>query len=243
MKNKSLEIVITSLDALDDDDIVDVSAYPVLEPFTAAFPDGFFKNKSLTKVELVSVLQGVALAVYTNRTLPVRCRGCDCPIRHVCPLDKGGIAPVDSECALERISMVEWRQQYLHSLKIDPNDKVQSEMVDELVEIDIFNKYRFPAILSENITGFQEQVDTFSERTGTIIQSRKELSKAFDAKMAMARRREVILRELVATPMQIAKFKPGKKKDAASDMKELTNKAEAAYEVIEDDTKSSEKAG
>jgi len=233
-RNKSLTVILTSLEKLDEDDIVDVSAHPALTPFISMFPKKFFDDFTLTKSELVTILDGVVLTVHTNRTLPIVCEGAKCPNKHICPLDKGGIAPMGHECVIERMSMIEWRRQYIESLEIDPNDKIQSEMVDELVEIDIFNKFRFPVILSMNLEGFHENVDTYSEKTGSLIQSRKEVSKAFEAKMAMARRREVILRELLATPMQKVKYKVGKRKDDATDLMDITAKAEVLIETIDD---------
>jgi len=234
-KNSSLDSVVNSLEALDDNDIVDMSAYPSLTVFTKMFPEKFFDNLTLTKAELVAILEGVALTVHTNRTLPIICLGCECPNKHICPLDKGGIAPLGNECPIERISMIEWRHQYIKSLGIDINDKIQSEMVDELVEIDIFNKFRFPAILSKSLVGFQEDVNTYSDKTGSLIQSRKEVSKAFEAKMAMARRREIILKELLATPMQKVKHKINKAHDLATDIMDLTAKAEVTIETIDNE--------
>lgn len=235
---KSLTLVAEDLDALGDDDIVDLAAYPALIPFISVFPENFFKGITLTKAQLLKVLEETALVVCTNRTLPVLCRGAECPIRHMCSLDMNGIAPVGHMCAIERMSMVTWRREYIESLGVNTKDKVQMGLVDELVEIDIFNKYRFPAVLSENMTSFQEKVETFSDRTGALVQSRKEVSKAFEAKMAMSRRREVILRELIATPMHKAKLKRGKKRDPATELSNIADKAQVAIEDVDDNESS-----
>lgn len=211
---------------------IDPEKFPELVRFSSLFPPGFFLGREISKSELIKVVVGLSEAIHNNRTLPVVCRGPECPIRHICPIENMGIAPVDHECAVERASMIEWKLQYMATLNIDPTNKILMGMIDELVEIDIFNKYRFPAILSENMTAFEERVDTFSERTGALIQRRKEVSKAFEAKMAMAKRREELLKELIATPRQKAKYIKTRIKDPATEAMDITNKAEIAMDDL-----------
>lgn len=208
--------LIKILSTVKDDDVVDIVGLPGLDFLKSVFPIDFFKDVKLTKAQLVSLCKDIGVSVTTNRTLPIICTGVKCAIRNSCPFDKLGIAPVGKECALELVSMQTWRAQYLQTLEVDVNDKVQMDLIDELVEIEIFNKYRFPAILNTNIDGFQETIHRYSDKTGALVEARNEVSKAFLAKMAMNKRKEAILKELLATPKQKVQYKKGKKTDAAS---------------------------
>lgn len=221
-----------ALEGLKDDDVVDIESTPALWALRSVFPPGFFKEITLTKKQILELSKDVAFTVNTNRTLPIICTGVDCTIRHSCPFDKIGIAPVGKECALEVSSMMVWRDQYITSLALDVNDKVVMDMVDELVEIEIFNKYRFPAILSGNIDGFQETIYRYSDKTGALVEKRNEVSKAFLAKMAMNKRKEAILKELLATPKQKVQYKRGKRSDMSSTLADAQAAAAIALKEI-----------
>lgn len=211
------------LEAYTEDEEIRFSDIPELIIFKELLPDQY-EELAMTKGQIFALLENITSTVQNNRTLPIKCTGPECKIRHICPFDMMGIAPVGKECALERVSMDQWRAEYVQSMKIDYRDKVQMSLVDELVEIDIFNKYRFPAILSENVTAFQEKVNRFSDRNGQLIESRKEVAKAFEAKMMMAKRREVIMRELLATPKQKAQHKLLKTHDPSKEYADLSHK-------------------
>jgi len=220
------------LEAVPDDSIVDVESIPALGHLRSVFPPGFFKNVQLTKKQILDLSKDVVVTINTNKTLPIICTGAKCTIRHSCPFDKLGIAPVDNECALEVSSMLVWREQYITSLALDVNDKVVMDLVDELVEIEIFNRYRFPAILNSNIDGFQETIYRYSDKTGALVEKRNEVSKALLAKMAMSKRKEAILKELLATPKQKVQYKRGKKSDMSSTLADAQAAAAIALKEI-----------
>jgi len=222
------DAIFSAISALPGDVPISITDIKELAHLSKYFPTGFLGDNKLLPDQIKTVLEGLVSSISEHRTLPLRCTGSKCAIRHICPFEAMGIAPVGQECALERISMDQWKTDYIISLNINARDKIAMGLIDELVEIDIFNKYRFPAVLSENISSFQEEVTRYSDRTGAVVEKRKEVSKAFEAKMLMAKRREVIMKELMATPREKSRIPGRKKNDISSEVQDIMEKAEDA---------------
>jgi len=207
------------------------------------FPEDYFDNYMIPKEnqkKLLSQLDNITNSLYGG--IPIICAGPKCEMRHICPFDKQGIAPVGYSCPLERIFLEKTIREYIQSESLNMNNKDEMEKARELAECDLYIKFRTPAILSKKATAFQELSKRYHPETGQLIEEKTEVSKALEVRMKMTKRRDQILEELVSTRKGKLKhklIKPGEDyaTAAARLLKKLTDvKIEnAEFEIVEED--------
>ena len=207
------------------------------------FPEDYFDNYAIPKEnqqKLLVQLDNITNSLYGG--IPVICAGPKCEMRHICPFDKQGIAPVGYQCPLERIFLEKTIREYVESESLNTSNKDEMEKARELAECDLYIKFRTPAILSKDPTAFQEVARRYHPETGQLIEEKTEVSKALEVRMKMTKRRDQILEELVSTRKGKLKhklIKPGEDyaTTAAKLLKKLSNAKikDTEFEIIEED--------
>lgn len=230
---------------------IPVSGCKELDFLKDYFPEEYFDNYVIPKEnqrKLLIQLENITNSLYGG--IPVLCAGPKCEMKHICPFDKQGIAPVGYQCPLERIFLEKTIREYIDSESLNMSNKDEMEKARELAECDLYIKFRTPAVLAKNPTAFQEIARRYHPETGQLIEEKTEVSKAMEVRMKMTKRRDQILEELVSTRKGKLKhklIKPGEDyaTAAARLLKKLTSVKikDTEFEIVgenEDDSRNSE---
>lgn len=175
-----------------------IGEIPGLEEITSQLPEATLKEITLTPqqaLKLKASMQEKSI-LGSQAMLPMMCKGPECPIAKTCMLQQIGKAPIGQECPLELAFMNKLKDELVQSLDVDWNDRIERQAVMDLVETEILQA-RANGILSEE--GFiMENVVGISENTGEPIM-RKEKHIALEVKDMIYKRKERLLKSLVAT--------------------------------------------
>ena len=136
----------------------------MLSKFAEKFKDGF--EISLTPREAKK------LVVYLNTlkhgftaSVPILCTGDRCPYAQKCPLVEMNSCPIGKDCPIEGTLIEMWHSDYMRNLEVDPDNRVDSALVSDVVFWEILEKRateelaKRPEILRKNVAGFQETSD------------------------------------------------------------------------------------
>ena len=229
----------TALVEIDDDGIHELMKY---------CDDDYISNFELTNTEILKLKKQLAKTVLDdNVSVPMICEGDACIFDKSCPLVAVNKPPIGKKCAVEMMMLHKWRDEYVKSLQIDWNDKVDRKLACELLELDIMGA-RANEVLGDD--GFiMENVVGMNEQTGAPI-TRKEKHIALDVKDMVYKRRSKVLQELIATREAKAKFMQDLRGDPSVYAAQLRKKAEelrdgsiieaSSIEPMEDDDVKSE---
>jgi len=204
----------------------------ILEKFARKLQDGF--EITLTPKEIKRLI------VYMNTmkhgfsaAVPVICTGEQCPYKDKCPLGMNNNYPFGKECPIESTLIDIWYQDYVKALDVNPDNKVDTSLVGDIVFWDILEKRateelaKKPEILRKNVAGFQETKDglkpIYKEEMNQIInfleKAQRQKLKIMDALIATREAKSKDISRVVADPSTYA----SKLLDRA---RELTKKAE-----------------
>jgi len=182
----------------------------------------YLENFKLTDQEIQQLKKDLKKKVLSQGfSVPMLCRGPLCIVADTCPLVAMGKPPISKKCPLESLLMNKWKDEYISSLQIDWNDKVERILASELIEIDILNA-RANTVLADE--GFiMENAIGVNEQTGEpIINKQKHI--ALELKEMMYNRRSKVLKEMLATREAKAKFIQDLKGDPAQYAADLRKK-------------------
>ncbi len=175
-----------------------IGEIPGIEEITDQLPEKTLKELTLTPQEALKLKKSIETKsiLGSQAMLPMMCKGPTCPIAKTCMLQQIGKAPIGQECPLELALMNKLKDELVQSLDVDWNDRIERQAVMDLVETEILQA-RANGILSEE--GFiMENVVGISEHTGEAIM-RKEKHIALEVKDMIYKRKERLLKSLVAT--------------------------------------------
>ena len=128
--------------------------------------------------------------------LSIICAGNTCIYRKTCPLLAVNKPPLSKRCPFEEIAIRMWEKDYVESLNVDMNDKVDRTQVHELVESDIMIS-RANVILG--VDGFiMDNPVGVDHETGTPVY-RKEEHIAINVRERAQKRRDRIMKSFLAT--------------------------------------------
>lgn len=112
------------------------------------------------------------LIVYLNSlkhgfsaSVPLICTGEQCPYKKKCPLGENKTYPLGKGCPIEHVLTDIWFGQYAKDLEVDPDNKVDSSLVRDIVFWEILEKRateelaKKPEIIRRNVAGFQDTND------------------------------------------------------------------------------------
>lgn len=204
-----------ALTEIEDDDI-----YQLVKGCEEEFLESF----KLTPQEIHRLKKDLKRKVLSSTfSVPMICRGPDCPMAKTCPLLKLDKFPIGEQCPIELLLMRKWKDEYVESLKIDWNDAIERKMIIELVELDVLSS-RANSVLSDE--GFiMENAVGVNEQTGEIAYRREE-HVALKLKEVVYNRRSKLLKEMAATREAKLKFLTEQKGDPSQYASKLRKKAE-----------------
>lgn len=174
-------------------------------PGLAAFeylPPAYLENYRLQRYEAKKLVDQITLRVVrTSSAVPMLCTGPACQVRHICSLrevrepNKTFEFPTGSPCPVEASLIELWRTDYYRTLKIDLQDKIERDRIEELLEIDLTMWYIAGVVAAKGHT----IESTVGATSSGMPLFKTELNPLLDAKDRAAKRKDKILDELIAT--------------------------------------------
>ena len=128
-------------------------------------------------------------------SIPMVCRGSECPNSEVCPLYQEDIHPLGQICPIEAKMVGKLMLGLMEELNVDPTSIIEVGMVRDLVDQEI-QQLRKQNLLSQNDV-IQENVIGISDDGEPIL--KKELHLAVDWEDKIHKRKAALLKQLLAT--------------------------------------------
>ena len=168
------------------------------------------QTEALTSVEMPKAWklsdkgrEAIALAVGMAQTkhglyasIPMLCKGAECPYATVCPLVEMGMAPVGERCSLEIAMILKKYEEYCTEFQIDESNVVDMGLVKDLIDYDI-QLFRAENRIAVQGDFIEEVVVTVTERGEAV--TAPQLSKATEYKDKIMNKRLKILELMNST--------------------------------------------
>lgn len=188
------------------------------------YPQEVLKDKQFTNEQLIDLSKMLrscssGLTYFT----PMKCAGDKCPARDKCSLFKNGLAPIAYTCPIEAMLTDVWEQEYIETLDIDIHNKIERDLVKELVEADII-EMRASSDLARS--GLYDYNAIGVDAEGRAIY-KKEEAVSIKIKMLFKKRKDKAIEDFLATRKSRVKFGVSKQMDPsryASSLKERYTK-------------------
>ena len=136
----------------------------VLAKFSEKLKDGY--EITLTPKEAKRLVLYInTLRHGFSATVPLTCLGEQCPYVDKCPLGTSKSYPVGKDCPIEDTLREIWYKDYARDLEIDPESRIDSSLVGDMVFWEILEKRaseelaKKPQIMRRQVAGFQETSD------------------------------------------------------------------------------------
>lgn len=158
-------------------------------------------------------------------SIPIRCKGDNCPYIDSCPIYRLGEAPVGELCPVEISTIEQLAEKYIEELEIEPSDMIDISMIRDVVDMDISimrcnKKLATDAdIVQQVIVGVNEDGDPFRK---------PEVHKAYELQMRLIKQRRKLLEDLHGTRKEKAKDDRSKSFDISEYIAKLRKRAENA---------------
>ena len=137
---------------------------PLLAKLAKKLQDGF--EIVLTPKEVKNLLLYLnSLKHGFSATVPMTCLGEQCPYAFKCPLGSNNNYPLTKNCPIEGTLREIWFQDYMKKLDADPENRVDSALIGDLVFWEILEKRateelaKKPEIMRKNVAGFQQTAE------------------------------------------------------------------------------------
>lgn len=141
-----------------------LESLPILAKFASKLKDGF--EITLTPKEVKKLILYLnTLKHGFSATVPMTCMGEQCPYTNKCPLGENNNYPIGKDCPIEDTLREVWYQDYSEDLEINPDSKVDTSLVGDLVFWEMLEKRateelaKEPKIVRKNVAGFQQTSD------------------------------------------------------------------------------------
>jgi len=196
--------------------------HPVIQEIIKYYSDEHIDGITFTEREMERIIRYAQSLNYgTAVWVPLICTGqALCVYKHVCPIiDK---APLGKKCIWEMQAVQKWFDDYVQSLEVDTNDKIERSQIMELVEADILNA-RASAVLGREGFVMENPVGTNPDTGETIFH--KELHIAMQIKEKAQFRRDRIMKAFIATRDSKVKSMKGMVADSTEYFAKLREKA------------------
>jgi hypothetical protein len=174
-----------------------------LEAFERIRPENFLpEGWSVEKKNRVAALTKPSQVRSTMfSSIPLICKAEKCVFADQCPLQQEGIAPRGFSCPIEMRFVVDVMDNLMKDLEVNPNNFVEASLVRDLVdqEVQYLRKTKFLAkesFMQENIIGIAPD--------GSPIK-KKELHLAVELEDRIHKRKQILLKHLLATREQKVK--------------------------------------
>lgn len=203
------------------------------------YGEAFFNEKEWT----IGVLTRLARAISHPREnithAVAQICGPNCTLKDGCPYDIVGRAPIGERCPLELKIAGRLYDEYVKAvsdrLRLDAEeiktDIVLHNIINGIVESDII-EMRLNGSIAED--GFTTEVPTVvNENTGEVYYKDEEAIPV-KIKERITRRRDMLFRQLLATPEMAAKYKNKSSQDAVARSAKLLDRMERVVAALED---------
>lgn len=170
------------------------------------------RSKSAAKITSSKIKTGAFTSI------PMICKGPQCPFKDTCPYFQDGTAPIGSPCPLELGMVRTFMADYIDRLEIDLDNWVELSQVRSLVdqEVQMIRKSKYLAkedFIQENVVGIDSDGDAVFK---------KEMHLAVDWEDRILKRQAQLYKQLLAT--REAKVKAGAAQiDSAQSLSGLMN--------------------
>lgn len=201
-----------------EDILNDLSSNSEIKNFLSVLPATYAKKLSPEKI--VEVRKYLHKRLHSDLAVPMVCLGKNCQFASQCPLSDN--APVGELCPFEVAAAEKWRQDYIKSLSIRTDDKIEMILLNELVEIDILMARANMIIAQEGFV--MENIIGINEQTGEPMY-RKEEHVALGVKRMLTQERSKILKAMVATRESKVKLMKDFSKDPSEYLSKLRERA------------------
>lgn len=197
---------------------------PILQELLLSCDENYLENLELSEKELNTLKRYVkGIRDGGHSLVPMICLGERCICSKVCPLFNIGKVPIGKRCPFEVYAMKVWLEDYAKSLKINMEDKVERNLVMDLVETDILNA-RANVVLSHE--GFiMENPVGIDPDSGQVL-LRKEEHIVMKFKERAQNRKDKLLKSFLATRESKVKAVSNLKEDPSEYLSRLRKKAE-----------------
>jgi len=175
-----------------------------MKNFESLRPDLFFpeswSEEEIKKANELVKPQKTKTAMFAS--IPMNCEAERCIFSETCPLLKENVAPRNKPCPLEMSMVVQFTQEYLQQLDVNPNNLVEVSMVRDLVdqEVQYLRKTKLLAkehFIQENVIGIDQDGQPIMK---------KELHLAVELEDKLHKRRKDLRNQLLATREAKAKI-------------------------------------
>ena len=177
-----------------------------LEEFSQDRPDLFFPESwsDEKKNKAVSTLRSETTRSRIFTSIPIKCKGPDCPFAEVCPLQQENVAPVGERCPIEMSMLKQLTAELISEFRVDEKSLNELAMIRDLVNQEI-QHIRVTNILAQD-DFMQDVFAGVNERTGEVI-FKKELHQAITFEDKILKRKKELRNQFLAT--REAKSKAG----------------------------------
>ena len=198
--------------------------------FLPAEWDGDKKDAVLTELRSTKT----KTSMFTS--IPITCKAADCVYSDTCPLHAKSMAPKGSPCPIELRVMVQFAEDYMEELNVDPANLVEVSMIRDLVDQEIQYIRKSKLLAKDGM--IQDSVIGVGNNGEPIIS--KQLHLAVDLEDKIHKRKNELRKSLLATREAKAKVGQGNLDTAQA----LSNIFEKIREVdVENDRLIKQKLG
>jgi len=195
-----------------------------MKGFESLRPDLFFpetwSDEEIEKAKEIVKPQKTKTAMFAS--IPMNCEAERCIFADTCPLLKERIAPRNKPCPLEMSMVVQFTQDYLEQLDVNPNNLVEVSMVRDLVDQEVQYLRKTKLLAKEHF--IQENVIGVDQDGQPIL--KKELHLAVELEDKLHKRRKDLRNQLLAT--REAKAKVGQVQlDTAQAISDIISKVQS----------------
>lgn len=157
-------------------------------------PEWNMSSKGIEAVKLAVSTANTKHGLYS--TVPIVCKGYDCPYKNTCSLIPIDMAPTGERCPIEIAMVMKIYDDYVKELDIDETSRVDLSLIKELIDIEV-TMLRADKSLAEAATFIEDVVFNITEK-GEVL-TKPEINKAQVLKDTLMKRRHEILSKLNAT--------------------------------------------
>lgn len=202
------------------------------------YGEEFFTSKEWTVGQITKLARIISYPRENMNNTVAQVCGPACTMKDACPYDIAGKPPIGERCPIEIRTSKEYYDEYVTAVADRLNiteDQIESDIVVHniiwgIVESDMI-ELRLNGIIAEN--GMVVDVPAVvNQETGDIYYKEEE-SAAMRIKERVARRRDQLLRQLLATPEMAAKYKRAGEQDNVARGAKLLDKLERAVSLLE----------
>lgn len=165
-------------------------------------PNWKISHKGKKAIEMAQAMISTRHGLYAS--IPLVCKGNDCPHISTCGLDLYDMSPEGERCPLEIAKMDQLYKKYANELEIDEESQIDLSLLKELIDVEITID-RADSLLAQEGSFIQDVTVSVTENGHRV--TRPEIHKAAEIKDKLSKRKQEVMKNLNATRKDKAKEK------------------------------------